>query len=103
MLKLGGKDFPNRSVTALSGEVPLCECYSSAGKGILTVRSQGISQSRTTQQTSYKRFMQRNTREWLPLLGQEATTEQEAGFIYGLGAELSRVGLMGFRAKPRDW
>lgn len=46
-------------------------CYSSEGKGILAVWSQGLAQSHTTQQASYKRFIGKDARWWLPLLGPE--------------------------------
>jgi hypothetical protein len=55
-----------------------------------------------TQQTSHKRFIEKDTRGWLSLLKEkQQKTEQEAGFIYGflcIGevGECSIVGLLSY-------
>lgn len=51
-------------------------------RGILAIGSQGIPQSYTAQQTSHKRFIGRDTRRWLPLLGGETAGN-------GVGGKLS--------------
>ena len=56
---------------------------SAEGKGILTVGTQGISQSHTKQQTSHERFIGRNTRVIDCLGEKQQSTEQEAGFKSG--------------------
>jgi hypothetical protein len=56
------KGFTYRSVTALLwlwGRFPQCKCNSSASRGTLVARSQGIPQSHTAQQTSQKEFIVR--------------------------------------------
>ena len=73
--------------------------YSSEGNGSLAVGSQGIPRSHTTQQTSHKSFIGKDTRGWLPLLWQEAAGGRAEGRLYiGFGGgrgfqELSRMGI----------
>lgn len=69
------------------------KCYSSEGKGSREIRTQGITQSHSTQQNFLKR-LEKDTRVWLLVLGREVAKNRIGGSHYigflGKGV-LSRV------------
>lgn len=76
-LQLWEESFPRGSVAGLKRRLS-CQCR--------------LPQSHTAQQTSYKRFIGKDTRGWPPVLRWEVA-EWEAGFIrVSCGMESSRVG-----------
>lgn len=56
---LKGKASPTKVLSAPAGKVSQCKCCSSEEKGILAIGSQGTPESHTAQQTSHKRFTER--------------------------------------------
>lgn len=75
-------------------------CHISEGKGVLEVWCQGIAQSHTTQQASFKRFIGKDRRQ-LPRFGPEVAKNRERqsciGFLGRVGwwTKFSRVGIGG--------
>ena len=89
-------------------EIPSTNCNgdSFVPRGILAVRSQGIPQSHTTQQTSHKRFIGKATRAQVrssrELTGRKTLYRVSWGWSFP-GWRFPEWGLVGFQVRGLDW